>query len=133
MSDEVKKIDSVYIRICTVIFGTDETLLKIKLNNGFEFRKMSLIPHVDNLDKIFDISAMGLRRKYETAKINNNLQVVCAFKKMVLSNSSEDKQSNEFFSKICDDALKTLDNDIRCIRLSKEATVRFKILSIIEN
>jgi hypothetical protein len=128
MDADPKGIDRIHATVCAVIFGANETLLKIKLNNGYQFQKMSLIPSVDNLDKIFDTSAMGLRREYETARIDDSLNVVCAFKEMSFYNDSQ--QLDEIFSKICDEALSNLDNDIRCIRFVKESPLRFKTLSI---
>ena len=35
------------VTICAVIFGADETLLNVDLGEGYEFRKMSLIPSKD--------------------------------------------------------------------------------------
>lgn len=66
------------LEICAVMFGTDESIVKIKLDNGFYFCWKSLIPHIDHLDVIFDRNAMSLRRDYEAARIDNKtLDVIC--------------------------------------------------------
>lgn len=65
-------------RLCSVMFGTDETILDIKLKNGFSFVRRSLNTSKDNLDSVFEIDAMGLRRAYEEARISQkNLDVIC--------------------------------------------------------
>lgn len=117
------------IKICAVIFGADESLLNINLGNDFIFKKMSLVPSKDNLDSIFETDSMGLRRDYESARIDNDsLDVVCAFKSFKYIVATTD--AKEYFNGMCDDILEYLDNKIRAIRLYHEGPVRFKKLSI---
>lgn len=116
------------ITVCAVIFGADETLLNVNLDNGFEFRRMSLVPLEDRLDEIFETDAIGLRRDYETARIDETLDTICAFKSYRISlNRTE---AEEYYRKMCNDVLKYLDDSIRAIRLFAEGAVRFKKLSI---
>ncbi|MCS6130776.1 hypothetical protein DWV13_03750 [Clostridium botulinum] len=114
--------------ICAVLFGADETLLNVNLGNGFKFRRMSLIPSKDNLDTIFEIDDVGLRREYETARIDAVLEVVCAFKSYTIC--LDRIEVEKYYSKMCDDVLKYLDDTIRAIRLFIEGPVRFKKLSV---
>lgn len=116
------------VTICAVLFGTDETLLNVNLGNGFSFRRMSLIPSRDNLDKIFETDAMGLRRDYETARIDETLDVICVFKTHTIR--LDRLEAGKYYKEMCDDALKYLDDIIREIRLFSEGPVRFKKLSI---
>lgn len=116
------------VTICAVIFGADETLLKVNIGNDFGFRKMSLIPTKDNLDKIFEINAMGLRREYETACIDEKLDVICVFKSYEIN--LERVEAENYYRKMCDDVVKYLDDSIRAIRLFVEGSIRFKKLSI---
>ena len=115
-------------KVCAVIFGTDETLLSISLNNGFMFVKRSLHPK-DCLDKNFELSDFGLRREYETARINNDtLDVICIEKQTVYSFYSYIEAEN-FFSQQVETDLVELDNQIRAIRLIKECALRCKAIS----
>lgn len=116
------------VTICAVIFNVDETLLNINLDDGFRFRLMSLNPSKDHMDEIFDTDAMGLRRNYETAKIDKNLNVICVFKSdTIYVNKTE---VEEYYSKMCSEVIEYLDNKIRAIRLFIECPICFKRLSI---
>ena len=119
--------------ICAGIFGTDETLLSIKLNNRFSFKRMSLIPIKDNLDAIFQVDAMGLRREYETARIDDSLDIICAYYSETVYSETvilEDKDAKDYFNLVCDKALVDLDNSIRTIRLLVECSLHFKKMSV---
>lgn len=111
--------------ICAVIFGTDDSVQNIKLLDGFSFKKLSLIPHVDHLDSVFDTNAIGLRRDYEPARLNKQtLDVICIVKQKKYTRSV-----NGCVEKFYDDSDKDLisiDNQIRVIRLIKECPIRFK-------
>jgi hypothetical protein len=129
MGENVKNNLTYTITICAVIFGADETLLDVNIGNGFAFRKMSLIPAKDNLHKIFESDAMGLRKDYEAACIGKDtLDIVCVFKSYKISLNRIEAEM--YYSKMCDDVLKYLDDSIRVIRLLSEGPVRFKKLSI---
>ncbi|GAE91029.1 hypothetical protein [Acetivibrio straminisolvens] len=116
------------IEICAVIFGADKTILNLDIGNGFKFREMTMIPNIDELDKIFETDAMGLRRDYEAAKIDDNLNLICIYKSY--SNEFVKKEVSDEFEKITNNTLKYLDDKIRGIRLLLEGPVRFKKLAI---
>lgn len=121
INDDLQFDYSVY----AVIFGADETLLNISLKDGFSFKRLSLMPRKDGLDKVFDTDSLGLRVDYEGARIDNDtLDVICAVKRKRYLRSviGCDKQFDE--ESYTD--LVSLDNQIRVIRLLNEAPVRFK-------
>lgn len=101
--------------VFAVIFGANETLLNIKLCNGFSFVRKSLMPLKDHLDSIFETDAMGLRRDYETARISQqSLDVICAVKEVTVELNNLDASS--FFDEENDKNLVSIDNQIRAIR-----------------
>ena len=116
------------VTICAVIFGADETLLNVNLDNEYRFKRMSLMPLKDHLDVIFETDAMGLRLDYETARIDGTLDIICAFKSYTICLTTTEVE--EYYRKICDHVLVYLDDSIRAIRLFVEGPVRFKKLSI---
>ncbi len=60
--------------IKAILFGVDETVINnLDLGNSYKIEKDCLINH--NLWEEFDYTAFGLRRVYETAKLNNDLDV----------------------------------------------------------
>lgn len=108
-----------------VIFGADESLLKIQLTNGFTFNKLSLDPRTSRLDRIFDTTDINLRREYETARIDEgSLDVICAVKEKCYKQLVA--LLDEQFEKDADEDLISLDDQIRALRLLKEGPVRFK-------
>lgn len=100
------------VTICAIIFGADETLLNVNLDNQFRFKRISI----------------GLRRDYETARIDGNLDIICAFKSYTICLNRTEVE--EYYRKMCDDVLKYLDDRVRAIRLFVEGPVRFNKLSI---
>lgn len=108
-----------------VIFGADESLLKIQLKDGFGFERLSINPMYNHLDEIFDTSDIGLRRDYESARLDQtSVDVVCVVKENAYV---QDRLFlNEQFRNDADQDLVSLDNQIRIIRLLKEGPVRFK-------
>lgn len=61
-------------RIKAILFGVDETIIdNLELGNSYIVVKDSMINH--NLWEEFDYTVFGLRRIYETAKLNENLEV----------------------------------------------------------
>lgn len=118
-----KEVEASYMA-CAVIFGADETLLSVQLVDGFSFERLSLIPRKDHLNNIFDTTDFGLRRDYESARIDeNSLDVICAVKKtkyrILLGNE------DDYYGEYTDKDLVSLDNQIRMIRLFYEGPVRF--------
>lgn len=111
-----------------VMFGTDITLTNISLQDGFHFERKSLAPLVDHLDAVFDTTAMDLRRDYETARVDGEtLDVICAVKEldvMLLPTEAEN-----FFDDANNENLKSLDDQIRAIRLLQECPLRCKKIS----
>ena len=60
--------------IKAILFGVDETVVNsLDLGNSYKIKKDCMINH--NLWEEFDYTAFGLRRIYETAKLNDNLDV----------------------------------------------------------
>lgn len=60
--------------IKSILFGVDETVINnLDLGNSYKIEKDCMINH--NLWEEFDYTAFGLRRIYETAKLNDNLDV----------------------------------------------------------
>ena len=116
------------VTICAVIFGADETILNVNLDKELRFERKSLMPLKDHMDMIFETDAIGLRRDYETARIDKALDVICVFKSFTICLERTDVE--EYYKKMCDDVLDYLDNSIRAIRLFVEGPVRFKKLSI---
>lgn len=111
--------------VCAVIFGTDETLLKIKLKDDFQFIKCSLRSCNSNLEKYFDTNDMGLLRDYQQAIVDKNSQeVICAIKHKTYKRPLA-KYTDQFYYD-SDLDLISLDNQIRAIRLLKECPLRFK-------
>lgn len=113
---------------CAVIFGADVSLLGVQLDEGFSFRRMSLNPNIDHLNLIFETDAMALRRDYESARIDESLDVICIYKEQQVRLREDDAET--YYHKACDNILWHLDNKIRAIRLLVEGPVRFKKLSI---
>lgn len=123
-SNDNRIAESTY-SVHAVIFGADQSLLGIHLKDGFSFRRVSLNPAVSNLDKILETTDFGLRREYETARIDEeSLDVICAVKETGYTIHTSRLQ--ERFSDDVDDDLLSLDNQIRIIRLLQEGPVRFK-------
>lgn len=111
--------------VCAVMFGADETLLNIKLYDGFSFVRKSLMPLRDHLDSIFETDAMGLRRDYEAARISTqSLDVICAIKEVTVELNRAD--ADNFFNEENDRNLAVLDNQIRAIRFIEECPLRCK-------
>lgn len=114
--------------ICTVVFGTDDTILNLLLKDGFSFIRRSLIPAKDHLDLVFNTNAMGLRNAYETARIDNEtLDVICIEKHIPLLLKEE--SAEEFYDTQMSKDLISLDNQIRAIRLLCECPLRCKTIS----
>lgn len=123
----VTKLKFIYT-VYAVMFGTDDTLLKIKLNDGFSFVRKSLMPLKDHLDKIFEVDGMELRREYETARVDkNSLDVICAIKQFTIELNPS--QAGNFFHEATERNLISLDNQIRAIRLLHECSLRCNKMS----
>ncbi len=114
--------------ICAVVFGADDSILKVQLGDAFSFQRKSLMPMKDHLDTIFETDELGLRREYGQARIDESLDVICVFKKIQIKLAQ--KEAKKYYDNMCDYILKYLDDKIRAIRLFVEAPVRFKKLSI---
>lgn len=114
--------------ICAVVFGTDESILNISLKNGFSFVRRSLIPGKDHLSTVFDTTDIGLRRVYETARIDSQtLDVICIEKhvQVVLGKTA----AQEWYDTQMNKDLVSLDDQIRAIRLVCECALRCKLVS----
>ena len=110
--------------VTAVVFGADETILNVNLENGFKFVKRSLNTRISNLDRVFETDGLELRREYEAAVIDpNNLSVICIEKGLSLE--LENTKAREEFDKNIDNDLTSIDNQIRTIRFLNEGAVRF--------
>ena len=115
-------------QLCAVLFGTDESILNVSLKDGFSFVKRSLHPK-DHLDKVFDMSDIGLRRAYETARINEStLDIICIEKNFIIKRTF--KEAAGFYDEQVKKDLVSLDNQIRAIRLIEECALRIKTVSV---
>lgn len=113
--------------VCAVLLGTDESILNISLKDGFSFTRRSLHPN-DHLDQVFDMSDIGLRRTYETARLDNNtLDVICIEKTASVLKANKD--ASGYYDNQVNRDLVMLDNQIRAIRLIKECALRCAIVS----
>ena len=121
--------NAIYIYdICAVVFGTDESILNLSLNDGFSFVRRSLIPDVDHLNDIFDSSAEGLRRFYEMARLcSSSLDVVCIEKHQQIT--LDISKAYDWYSEQVDRDLDSLDRQIRTIRLYEECALRCRLVS----
>ncbi len=109
--------------MCAVVFGADKSLLKVQLNDGFSFTTKSLIPSIDNLDKLFMVNAKRLRRDYEQARVDTEtLDVLCVYNTFDVEMPVNESQ--DYFEREVDRLLVSLDNQIRAIRLLKECAIR---------
>jgi hypothetical protein len=116
-SNNNKIAESTY-SVHAVIFGADQSLLGVQLKDGFSFKRISLNPAVSHLDKILETTDFGLRREYETARIDKeSLDVICAVKETEYTIHTSRLQER-FYDDVDDDLL-SLDNQIRIIRLLK--------------
>ncbi len=114
--------------VCTVIFGTDTTILNVPLKDGFTFVRRSLIPKMDHLDSVFDTTDIGLRRAYETARIDSDtLDVICVEKHVQIL--LEKTALQEWYDAREEQDLVLLDNQIRAIRLFCECSLHYKSVS----
>lgn len=126
-----KTVECTYT-VHAVIFGADESLLRIRLNDGFFFKRMSLIPGTSHLDTVFETTDMNMRRDYENARIDeSSLDVICAVKERMYKQAVASLDTQ--FEEDADKDLISLDNQIRAIRLLKEGPVRFKKIAFNQN
>ena len=120
------------VTICAVIFGADESVLKLTLPAGYEFRRMSLMPpyeidclsikpHDDGLGVLLKTDELGLRRDYYSATINSKLDVVCIWKSYEMSILFD--EAEEHYNQVSYEAGIQIDNIIRTLRLFSECTL----------
>lgn len=124
----MKKSNKYHIIICAVLFDVDKSLLGYDIGDNFQILSKSLTPK-DKLDIIFGLDAIGLRREYETARLNDEtLDVPCIYKEYDWM--QDETNPEEYFDKIRSDILTYIDKRIRAIRLVVEGAIRFKKLAI---
>ena len=114
--------------ICAVVFGADETILNIKLRDGFRFVKKSIYSKKDGLTNIFQTDVSGLQRNYICAFIygtDDELgSVACIEKEYEIELKTT--ESEDYWNKETEKDLQSIDNQIRVIRLFNEGPVRVK-------
>jgi len=113
--------------ILAVLFGVDEKIFGIRFRGGYTIERLSLVPSISHLDEVFSVEAIELRRLFETAVIDDRLNVACACKKMYFEfHKKSDEDLSEKVNKIINEELICLDNQIRAVRLLTESPIRFK-------
>jgi len=117
--------------ICAIVFGADETILNIKLKDGFRFEKKSIFLLKDKLDKIFETDMISLRRDYTTALLDgiNSKDgiVICIVKDFDIE--LHNTELDEYWRNQTSSDYQSIDNQIRIIRLIEEGPVRVKRIS----
>lgn len=117
-----------YVLICAVLFGCDNSLVDLNLGKGMMITRKSLHPK-DQLNKIFEIDAMGLRREYEDARLDKEaLDVACIYNSYEFTGDT--KSAELYYEQMSSELFTYLDNQIRAIRLLLEGPVRYKKLAI---
>ena len=114
--------------VCAIVFGTDETILDLSLTDGLTFVRRSLNPRVSHLDKIFGRDAIGLRRDYELARIDDQtVDVICIEKDVITE--LETACSDEHYDQMVEHDLSLIDDCLRAIRFVKECSLRCKSIA----
>lgn len=119
-----QNISKAIFSVNAIVFGTDASILGIKLYDGFSVVRKSLMPLKDHLDEVFETDAMGLRREYELARFDDSLDVICITKNIELDIPAS--KAYDYFTRMADESLIVLDNQIRAIRLLVECPLRCK-------
>ncbi len=112
------------IIICAVVFGGDDSFLKINLNNDFSFKKISLFDKKYFMNSP-EITLMSLIREYGEAQIEEDMYDVIS---LVSESTIEIKEMEveEKFIEIGTTALSYVDNIIRSIRFYIEAPIHIR-------
>lgn len=113
--------------VCAVIFGADKSILNIKLKDGFCFNLKSIYSRDDNLTEIFQTDVSGLQRNYYSTLVDENYNVICIEKDINVELNP--KNVEEYWNKVNDEDLKSIDDQLRIIRLMKEGPIRCKSIS----
>lgn len=117
--------------VCAIVFGVDESILNIELIDGFQFVKKPIVSEEENLIKVFQTDAIGFQRQYYDAIIHDGSlsfgSVICFEKHIEIESSPND--SIEFWHQQNIDDIKSIDDQIRIIRLFKEGSIRVKYIS----
>lgn len=122
-----------------ILFGVDETIIdNLKVGNEYKISKDSMTNH--NLWEEFDYTAIGIRRVYEEAKLNDKLDVAILNKKTKIAYDAtfktgigyliEDRQIAEIISELENNEMNYIDKKMRIIRLYKENGFNIKELLI---
>lgn len=118
-------------KVCAVIFGADESILNINLRDGFRFAKKSIYSKNDELESIFQTDVSGLQRDYITAFINGtgdmSGDVICVFKEHTTTQLFT--EGGKYWGNQVDSDIRSLDNQLRTVRLIKEGPIRVKKIS----
>ncbi len=128
-------------KIKAILFGVDESIInKLDLGNSYKIEKDCMINH--NLWEEFDYTAFGLRRIYETAKLNDNLDVAVLSKNEEIKYEEayvkdgegwfvDDKKVDDIIFDHENDEMEYIDRKMRIIRLYSENSFNIKELLII--
>lgn len=128
MENSIMEEHKYQVVICAVLFGCDDSFVGLDMGEGLIIERKSLVP-IDCLDKIFEVDAMGLRREYETARIDSeSLDVACIYK--AYEYVADNKSAHDYYERISSELFTYLDNQVRAIRLLTEGPVRYKKLAV---
>lgn len=115
------------VEIHAILFEVDEKIFDINFLNGYRIERASLIPYISKLDEIFNSNAFELRRNYNSAVIDDFLNVACAIKKFQIEVPPQHANDPvEALHQIISNELTIFDNQIRGIRLLAGHAIRFK-------
>lgn len=105
------------IKTCAILYNTSFDLLDLNLQNNYKFVKHFL--GEQELLSFFDETPMGLRRKYQEACLNPELDIITAESNYYVSDDEYLQPSLEY------ELLTHLDRQIRLIRLVCNCTLHF--------
>lgn len=114
-------------QVCAVIFGADKSILDIKLKDDYLFVLKSIYSKDDGLTELFQTDVSGLQRNYYSTIVDDDYNVICIEK--IIEIELNPKTAREYWDKVNNDDLVSIDNQLRIIRLIKEGPIRCKSIS----
>ena len=120
------------VKIHAILFSVDERVFDINLHSGYGIAKKSLHPTMDHLEREYGLNHEELRRQYDSAVIDESLNVPCAYKEIQLdyNENSIDDVIRKVNNQITEE-LNGLDRQLRLIRLLTECAISFKVFRFV--
>lgn len=109
------------VTTCAIMYNASIDLLNINLQDNYKFNKRFLGDQT--LSAFFDETPMGLRRKYQEACIDNDLNVITVESHFNIPN--QESSDLNFEQQFVLELLTQLDRQIRLIRLVCDCTLHF--------